>query len=240
VRAARLLDMLLLLHRRGRMTADDLATTLEVSPRTVLRDVEALSEAGVPIYTARGSGGGIELLEGFTTYLTGLTDDEADCLFLIGQPEVAHRLGLGKPTRSARDKLSLALPAAAAQRAESLATWFLHDPDPAAGHRIPHGELRRIARSIAARRRIELTFPAAEPMLAEPLGLVLKAGSWYLITTGPDPSPRTCTVIALDLLQATRLTTQHFQPPDGFVLHHFWANHLATHPAVPDPNQQAR
>lgn len=239
MRAARVLDMLLLLQRRGRMTAGDLATTLEVSARTVLRDVEALSEAGVPIYTARGSGGGIDLLEGFTTYLTGLTDDEAGCLFLIGQPEVAHRLGLGKPTRSARNKLSIALPAAAAQRAENLATWFLHDPDPATGHRIPHGELRRIARCIAARHRVELTFPAAEPVLAEPLGIVLKAGSWYLVTTGPDPSVRSCAVIRLDRLQATRLTTQHFQAPDGFVLRHFWADHLATHPAVFDPNQQA-
>jgi len=104
MRAARVLDMLLVLQRRGRMTARELADTLEVSERTVLRDVEALSEAGAPIFTARGAGGGIELLDGFETRLTGLTTDEARCLLLVGQPQVAHRLGLGAPTLTVRNK----------------------------------------------------------------------------------------------------------------------------------------
>src|SRR4029077_13256502 len=105
MRAARVLDMLLVLQRRGQVTAQELADTLEVSERTILRDVEALSEAGVPIFTVRGSGGGIALMEGFQTRLTGLTTDEARSLFLVGQPQVAHRLGLGAPTRTARNKL---------------------------------------------------------------------------------------------------------------------------------------
>ena len=75
MRAARVLDMLLILQRRGRVTAPDLAAQLEVSERTILRDVEALSEAGVPIFTSRGAGGGIELMDGFETHLTGLTPD---------------------------------------------------------------------------------------------------------------------------------------------------------------------
>ena len=130
MRAARVMDMLLLLQRRGRLTAGQLATALEVSERTILRDVDALSEAGVPLVTSRGSGGGIELLDGFQTRLTGLTPDEAQCLFLVGQPQVAHRLGLGAPTRSVGLKLSNALPQHLAEQAESLHSWFLHDPDP--------------------------------------------------------------------------------------------------------------
>src|SRR6185295_12521845 len=156
MRAARALEMLLVLQRRGRTTAVELAARLEVTERTILRDVEVLSEAGVPIFTVRGAGGGIELVDGFQTHLTGLTTDEAGALFLVGQPLVAHRLGLGAPTRAAKGKLLNAMPAALAEEADGLSNWFVHDPDPWIGNRIPHGELRRIARSIQRRRKIEI------------------------------------------------------------------------------------
>jgi predicted DNA-binding transcriptional regulator YafY len=226
VRAARVLDMLLVLQRRGRLTARELGAALEVSERTILRDVEALSEAGVPIYASRGSGGGIQLMNGFQTRLTGLTNEEAECLFLAGQPQVAHRLGLGFATRSVRNKLSNAIPTDLAAQAESLSAWFVHDPDPWAGHRIPHGELRRIAGSIRAHRRVELNIDQEEPITVEPLGLVLKAGSWYVVVTGGGPEQ----VICLDDLRATRLTTQRFEPP-AFSLGAFWEAHLANQKA---------
>jgi predicted DNA-binding transcriptional regulator YafY len=215
--------MLLVLQRRGRLTARELAATLEVSERTILRDVEALSEAGVPICASRGSGGGIELMDGFETRLTGLTTDEAECLFLAGQEQVAHRLGLGAATRSARHKLSNAIPAALAAQADSLSAWFVHDPDPWAGHQIPHGELPRIARSIKARRRVALHLAHEPPVTVEPLGLVLKAGSWHLVVTGSGSGQ----VICLDDLRATRLTTQRFEPPRAFSLGDFWATHVS-------------
>jgi predicted DNA-binding transcriptional regulator YafY len=224
VRAARVLDMLLILQRRGRLTARDLSVALEVSERTVLRDVEALSEAGVPIYATRGSGGGIELMDGFQTRLTGLTQDEAECLFLVGQPQVAHRLGLGASTRSARNKLGSALPPALAEQADSLSRWFVHDPDPWGGHPVPHGELRRIARCIRRRRRVELHLAGRPPATVEPLGLVLKAGSWCLVVRRGD----TAGVICLDELRATRLTTRAFEAPPQFSLADFWAAHVAT------------
>ena len=222
MRAARVLDMLLVLQRRGRMTAVELADALEVSERTILRDVEALGEAGVPIYTVRGAGGGIELMDGFQTHLTGLTTDEASSLFLVGQPHVAHRLGFGAPTRTARNKLLNAIPPALAEEAGRLADWFIHDPDPWSGNRIPHGELRRIARSIQHRRKIELTVGHDAPITVRPLGLVLKEGSWNLISLGTASVDAIC----IDELRATRLTNQLFSPPADFDLAEFWKQHV--------------
>jgi predicted DNA-binding transcriptional regulator YafY len=212
MRAARVLDMLLLLQRRRRLTARELAAELEVSERTVLRDVEALSEAGVPIYASRGSGGGIELLDGFEARLTGLTPDEAGALFLIGRPELARRLGLGGPARSATNKIATALPGDLADRAERLDDWFLHDLDDA----VRPEELSRIATCIRRRRRIELHLTGHAPRVVEPLGLALKGGDWFLVAAGPE-------VIDLTTLRATRLTTQPFERPAGFSLAAFWS-----------------
>ena len=221
MRAARVLDMLLVLQRRGRMTAQELAAQLEVSERTVLRDAEALSEAGVPIFTTRGVGGGIELMDGFQTHLTGLTTDEALCLFLVGQPQVAHRLGLGAPTRTARNKLLNAIAPALAEEADRLSTWFLHDPDAWTGNRIPHGELRRIARSVRQRRMVDLTIAHEPTVSVRPLGLVLKAGSWHLIHSGSTAIEAVC----IDELRATRLTNHRFTPPADFNIAEFWRLH---------------
>ena len=222
MRAARVLDMLLVLQRRGRTTAQELAEALEVSARTVLRDVEALSEAGVPIFTSRGAGGGIELMDGFQTRLTGLTADEARCLFLVGQPQLAHRLGLGAPTRAAREKLLNAIAPTLAADADGLGSWFLHDPDPWAGNQIPHGELRRLRRCIHEHRVVELTRAHDAPAAVRPLGLVLKAGSWHLVVAGDEHAEVWC----IDDLRATRITNQRFTPPADHQLADAWARHV--------------
>jgi predicted DNA-binding transcriptional regulator YafY len=223
MRAARALEMLLVLQRRGRMTAQALAERLEVTERTILRDVEVLSEAGVPIFTVRGAGGGIELLDGFQTHLTGLTTDEAGSLFLVGQPHVAHRLGLGAPTRAAKNKLLNALPPPLAEEADRLSTWLLLDPDPWTGNRIPHGELRRLAHSIQRRRRIEITLGNDPSVVVRPLGLVLKAGSWNLVVLGDN----SIQAVRVDDLRATRLTNRVFTPPVEFDLATFWRQHVS-------------
>ncbi len=216
MRAARVLDMLLLLQRRRRLTARELAAALEVSERTVLRDVEALSEAGVPIYASRGSGGGIELLNGFEARLTGLTPDEAGALFLIGRPELAHRLGLGAPARSATHKIGTALRQDVADQAERLDDWFLHD----LGDAVRPDELSRIAASIRRRRRVELHLSGSAARVVDPLGLVLSGGAWFLVIAGPG-------IIDLTTLRGTRLTTQLFERPAGFSLRDYWKDRPA-------------
>ena len=163
------------------------------------------------------------MLDGFRTHLTGLTAQEALCLFLVGQPQVAHRLGLGAPTRTARNKLLNAIAPALADDADDLSSWFVHDPDPWTGNRIPHGELRRVTRGIKQRRKVELTL-ANEPIITvRPIGLVLKAGSWYVISSGGD----TIDVVCIDELRATRLTNQRFTLPAGFDLTDFWRRYTA-------------
>lgn len=215
--------MLQILQRRGRLSARELARELDVSERTILRDVDAFSEAGVPIFATRGGHGGIELMDGFQTRLTGLTTDEAAALFLVGQPEVAHRLGLGVSARATRNKLLNAISPTLAAEAEAFDSWFLHDPDPPRGTRIPHGELRRIGQSIKRKRWIELFLGENAVLRVRPLGLVLKAGSWNLVILGERGA---ADVLRIDWLRATRLTSAPFDRPAEFQLAQFWRSAL--------------
>ena len=144
-------------------------------------------------------------------------------MLLVGQPLVAHRLGLGAPTRTARTKLLNAISPALAEEADRLSTWFLHDPDPWTGNQIPHGELRRIARSIQRRRKIDITLEHQHAITVRPLGLVVKEGSWHLIISDDG----VIDVICIDSLRATRLTNQVFTPPVGFDLHVFWKRYTS-------------
>lgn len=214
--------MLLLLQSRGRMTAQELADELEVSVRTVYRDVEALSAAGVPVYSDRGPTGGYQLLDGYRTRLTGLTTEEAESLFLAGMPGPAAELGLGTVVAAAQLKLMAALPPELRSRASRIRERFhLDTPSWFRGQeQSPHLEV--IAESVWNQRRLHMRYQRwggqalVVERTVEPLGLVLKAGVWYLVAGAPEP--RTYRVSrVLELAEG-----EAFERPEDFDLAAFW------------------
>ncbi|MFI8259958.1 helix-turn-helix transcriptional regulator [Streptomyces sp. NPDC085665] len=225
MRADRLLSLLLLLQSRGLMTAPELAAELEVSVRTVYRDIEALGASGVPVHAERGPAGGYRLMDGYRTRLTGLTGAQAGSLFLAGAPGPAQDLGLGADLAAAQLKLQAALPAALADRARRLQdrfhldapAWF-RDADP-----VPH--LAQIAQAVWDQRVLLTHYRrwsgeerAGHPL--HPLGLVLKGGIWYLVARAADERVRSYRVsrfLGVDTAE------EGFERPAGFVLAAYWA-----------------
>lgn len=184
MRASRLLSVLLLLQNRGRLTAEQLAAELEVSVRTIYRDIEALSTAGVPVYADRGRAGGYQLLGGFRTRLTGLTEPEAQALALAGLPSAAAELGLGTTLAAAQLKLTAALPAELRDRADTVAQRFYLDV-PGWFRDVESPEhLPAVADAVWNDRTVLVRYEKWDrtevDRTLEPLGLVLKAGRWYL------------------------------------------------------------
>src|SRR5580693_5297130 len=186
MKSGRLLEMLLLLQARGRMTAAELAERLEVSPRTVYRDAEALSSAGVPIYTERGRCGGIALLPGYRTDVTGLTRDEARALFVLTTGGVHEDLGLGAAARSAILKVMRAVPAPFQPAAAATSQRILVDPAGWMRGRERVGSLGVLQSAVFSERRVRLSYRSsgkheASERVVDPYGLVCKAGVWYLV-----------------------------------------------------------
>lgn len=228
MRASRLVQLLLLLQARGRLTAGALARELEVSERTIHRDVDALSAAGVPIYAERGPHGGIQLVDGYRTRLTGLTADEAEALFLSGLPGPAAELGLGTVVAAARLKVLAALPAELRTRAARLverfhldaAAWF-HDAD-----HVPH--LALLAEAVWEGRCVRITYARAGKEVErtlEPLGLVLKAGVWYVVGAA-DGQIRTYRAARV---RSMKVTDHPVERPADFDLAAYWANSTAAY-----------
>ncbi|RJO69282.1 YafY family transcriptional regulator [Nocardia panacis] len=189
MRASRLVRLLLLLQTRGHTTAARLAAELEVSVRTVYRDIEALSEAGVPIYCEQGRAGGVRLVDGYRTRLTGLTSEEADAVLLAGLPGAAADLGLGTVLATAQLKVLAALPPELRGRATRIADR-VHIDAPGWFHRAEETPaLAAVADALWADRRLRIRYGRKDKEAArtvDPLGLVLKAGTWYLVAAHGD------------------------------------------------------
>ena len=183
MRASRLLSLLMLLQSRGRVSAQALAQALEVSVRTIHRDVDELSAAGVPIWADRGRLGGFQLQPGWRTRVDGLTAPEAQAMFLGGLPGPAAELGLGEAMASAQLKLLAALPEGWREDARRVSARFHLDPidwyrGPSATDHLP-----AIAQAVWSERRLSMRYESWKGEVrrsVDPLGLVLKAGVWYL------------------------------------------------------------
>lgn len=221
MRASRLLSILLMLQTRGRLTADSLAATFEVSVRTVYRDIEQLSAAGVPVYADRGPGGGFQLLDGFRTKLTGLTENEAETLFLSGLPGPATQLGLADQLLSAQLKISAALPEKSRAGAQKTAQRFHLDPvdwfkSPDQARLLP-----ALAHAVWTETVIEVGYRRGTTIATRrlhPLGLVLKAGTWYVVAERGEER-RTYRVSNIQTLAPTG---ESFTRPKEFDLVRYW------------------
>ena len=226
MRASRLVTLLLLLQTRGRLTAAELAIELEVSERTVHRDVDALSESGVPIYAERGPHGGIRLVDGYRTRLTGMTPEEAEALFLAGLPGPAAELGLGTVVAAAQLKVLASLPPELRARASRLVERFHLDAGDwfKASQPVPH--LAALSDAVWGSTRIAIDYErgdGAVRRVLEPLGVVLKAGIWYVVAR-VEEQIRTYRV---SRVVATEPTHERFERPDDFDLAAYWAESAA-------------
>jgi predicted DNA-binding transcriptional regulator YafY len=224
MRASRLLSILLLLQTRGRMTAEELSAELEVSVRTIYRDMDSLGAAGVPLYGDRGPEGGYRLVEGYRTRLTGLSGEEAESLFFAGMPGPAAELGLATTLAAAQLKLLAALPPELRSRAATIGERFLLDAPAWFRQAEPTPHLAAVADAVWNQQRLRIRYRrwgdgenAVERTL-EPLGLVLKAGVWYVVAAVSDHA-RTYRVSQIRALEAL---PGRFERPGAFDLPGYW------------------
>lgn len=222
MRADRLLSLLMLLQTRGRQTARWLAEALEVSERTIYRDVEALSVAGVPVYTERGPGGGVALLESYRTTLTGLNEGEVQALFMLTIPNALTDLGVSGELKAALLKLSAALPATWREDEQRVRQRIYLDATPWShtGSSQPH--LQAIYRAVWEDRRLALTFQprfgTSFTRTVDAYALVAKGDVWYLVALQAG-RPR---VFPLAGILAAGVCEDRFERRPDFDLIAFW------------------
>ncbi|MFJ8595200.1 helix-turn-helix transcriptional regulator [Streptomyces sp. NPDC093598] len=233
MRADRLVSLVLLLRQRGRLTADTLARELEVSTRTVLRDIEALSAAGVPVYAERGRHGGFALLPGFRTELTGLNHDEALALLTAGSRRGEQVFGLGSALASAMRKVVDALPEGHRATTSDAAERFLVEPETDLLSRrpvtetVPDTAMIEIRRAVLAGHRLRILYAATDQTpqwrTVDPIGLVTVRDRGYLLATrsGADRTYRLSRVSAAEELP------EPAQRPDRVDLDRAWQERCA-------------
>jgi len=221
MRASRLLSILILLQMRGRLSAEELAEEFEVSVRTIYRDVDQLSAAGVPIYAERGRAGGFQLHDGYRTKLTGFTAQEADALLLSGVGAAAQDLGLGPDLAAAQLKLLASLPPESGASAERVSARFHLDPHEWYTRTDASDVLKPLAAAVWNERRVRVRYESWKDVVErtlDPLGLVLKGGVWYLVAAVKG-APRTYRVSNIQYLQTLDTT---FARPRRFNLARYW------------------
>ncbi len=226
MRASRLLSILMLLQLRGRQTAESLAAEFEVSVRTIYRDVDELAAAGVPVISDRGPGGGFALTGGYRTQLTGLAADEAEAMLMIGLPEAAKALGIGHAAALAQRKLLTALPDVGREGAVRIGERFHLDPVDWYRDNEPLPQLPPVARAVLDGRMLTMRYESwsgERNWRVAPLGLVLKAGVWYLVAQGDSEAggSKVRTFKVANILDFTVLDAAAARPP-AFDLTAYW------------------
>ncbi|MCW4630331.1 MULTISPECIES: helix-turn-helix transcriptional regulator [Marinomonas] len=234
MRASRILKLLMTLQTHEKVTARTLADICETSVRTVYRDIDALSAIGVPVYSEQGVQGGYRLLHGYRTRLNGLSAKEAETLFLAGLAGPAQKMGLEATLADAQLKLKAALPDTVRHEAERLQSRFLLDTpnwfsdDEKAEH------LPQLMTAVLEQRKIVMRYQSwkgKSERQANPLGVVLKGGQWYLIAQ-VDQDIRTYRASRIDTLT---LSSDTFERPDDFNLVAFWQASLRRVEAIQFP-----
>ncbi len=225
MRADRLVAMLMLLQRHGRMSAETLAEELEVSERTIYRDCDALSSAGIPVYAQRGPGGGISLLDSFRTDLTGLTTGEAQALFTLTIPAPIDELGLGAELRSALRKLAAAVPEHRQDGDLRLQERFYIDSSEWTGAASTGRLFKTIRQALWEDLELQVTYyselgshAGTISTVLSPYGLVAAAGAWYLVAGSGEH----LTVLPLERMIGVELARGSFTRPPDFRLAELW------------------
>jgi predicted DNA-binding transcriptional regulator YafY len=232
MRADRLLTLLLLLQTRGRLKARELAQELEVSERTIYRDIDALSAAGVPVYSDPGPAGGFALVDSYRTNLTGLTEGEVRALSMLSVPAALADLGVGQELKAALLKMSASLPAMRRHDEELVRQRFYIDSTwwRQGGERVPH--LGSIHKAVWENRHLRIKYRPPFAIELEqsvaPYGLVAKAGVWYMVYARRSKvsAHRVSDLINVQIL------AEIFERPASFDLAGFWVDWCAGHESL--------
>lgn len=220
--------MVLLLQARPSMTAAELAGELEVSERTITRDAQALSEAGVPVYADRGRAGGYRLIGGYRTRLTGLGRSEAEALFLSGVPGALREMGLDDAASAARLKVSAALMPSLRDASQNASQRFHLDAPGWFQETTAPELLPPLADAVWDDQRVTTRYRRQDTEVErelEPYGLVLKAGVWYLCARVPDSG--SFRVYRIDRFTAIAAEEDRFVRDEEFDLPGFWEERAA-------------
>lgn len=221
MRADRLLSILIELQIKGLVTASELARRFEVSPRTIYRDVDALGTVGIPIYADRGPGGGIRLVDGYRTRLTGMSQPEIEALMLVGLAAPAADLGLAEHAASARLKLLAALPAGSTDAALRVGERFHLDPVEWYRRTRAPALLPMVSQSVWRGQRLSIDYESWKTRrrhAVDPLGLVMKAGGWYLVAR----SASKVRIFRVDKMRDATMLDEAVARPRGFDLATHW------------------
>lgn len=225
MRGDRLVSILLLLQTHGRMTAKELAVKLEVSERTIHRDMEALSGTGIPVVAERGQNGGWSLLEDYRTDLTGLKESEIRALFVSPSLHLLDDLGLTRTTEEARNKLIASLPSIYREEAKDVWNRIHIDTSSWRKQKDKTASLEMIKEAIFQEIKLVITYERADgetdDRVVEPLGLVAKGDLWYLIAAKENGDIRNYRV---SRIHHTETLDESFQRPQGFDLAQYWSS----------------